>query len=194
MSSGPLEHIAGELSKLRAAGHSAVAIDLLLPYVQGLVNAARAADPEGERLRLQQHFDGQIEHYKASREMDREMFKAVIEAGQSALKSLSVINGAAAIALLAFLGNALSKDKTPAAALIAGMSNSMLSFGIGVALAGAGFALRYLSQAVYTGDFRLGTEHSRWGDRLRNAAILAGVGSLVAFIVGTFISFRTLSP
>lgn len=85
MAVSSLEALAAELSKLKALGHTAVALDTLLSYVNDLTQSARAADPEAERQRIGLDFGGRVEQYKAEVEGRRELFKAVIEAGQSAL-------------------------------------------------------------------------------------------------------------
>src|SRR5690349_6461424 len=44
-------------------------------------------------------------------DMDKEMFKSVLESGHNALKAVMLINGGAAVAFLAFLGNLLTKSQ-----------------------------------------------------------------------------------
>ena len=94
MSTGPFETLAIELAKLKSLGHTAIAREALIPYVDGLARSACAADPEGERQRIELNFEGQLEAYKAQVGAQLEMFKAVMETGQSALRALSVENGA----------------------------------------------------------------------------------------------------
>lgn len=61
-----------------------------------------------ERYKAQLSADA--EHRKSLHEFDLEMLRATIMTGQSALKGCLLINGGAAIAVLAFLGNAWTKD------------------------------------------------------------------------------------
>ena len=78
-----------------------------------------------------------------------ESFKQVIALGQSTLKTIMLINGGAAVATLAFLGNILSKPRP-----IAGLhpfASSMLTFVFGVFLSAAAYALTYFSQLCYSG-------------------------------------------
>jgi len=72
-----------------------------------------------------------------------ESFKQVIELGQSTLKSIMLINGDAAVALLTFLGNIPSKPR-PGIGLHP-FANSMLTFVLGVFLSAAAYALTYFS-------------------------------------------------
>lgn len=78
-----------------------------------------------------------------------EGFRQVIALGQSTLKNIMLINGGAAVALLAFLGN-LINSKSAAVPLLP-FANSMLAFVVGVFLAGAAYGLTYFSQLCYDG-------------------------------------------
>jgi hypothetical protein len=114
---------------------------------------------------------------------------AVLEAGQSALRYLTLINGAAAVALLTFVGNSVTHPPIDTA-LLSGMTQAMLAFTIGVALAAAGFALRYFSQAHYGGSLSTDLSTRRMmGDRYRNAAIITGSGGFAAFLLGMGLAY-----
>lgn len=118
-----------------------------------------------------------------------ELFKAVIEAGQTAVKSLIVMNGAAAIALLAFLGNILSRGPNFGESVIVGKINTaMIIFFAGVGFAGATSCFRYLSQALYADRSR-----PKRGDFTRNIAVTLAVFSLVAFLYGGFTAYKAFS-
>lgn len=191
MTTRNLELLSAELEKLKTTGHTAVALEVLIPYVNALVAAARSADPEGERQRIELNFEGQVEHYRAEMDTRLEMFKSVIEAGQSALRSLSLLNGAAAIALLAFLGNVLSHPTIMGIATIPGMSRSMACFAIGVGLAACGFVARYFSQASHGQEFSADPATAwKWGVRIRNVAICSALASLAIFFVGVWFAFK----
>jgi hypothetical protein len=185
MSADGLQSLSKELDKLKTAGHTAVAIDPLINYVGGLLSSARLADPESERQRIALNFEGQLEAYRAEINAGLEMFKAVLETGQSALRALSVVNGAAAVAVLAFLGNVLSRPSEIALGALPLMSAAMTSFALGVGFAALGFATRYFSQASFGGDFFDDKERGlTWGRRWRMVAIGAGITSLVLFFAG----------
>jgi hypothetical protein len=81
--------------------------------------------------------------------------QATIESANLALRTLIVINGGAAIAVLAFLGAIASKDKIDFAK-VGDVANTLRCFAIGVALALVGMALAYL-----TNYFTVATEHVR---------------------------------
>lgn len=86
-----------------------------------------------------------IEYYKARVKRISDGFHAVITIGQSALKSGALINGGACVALLAFIGNIITKD----ASMISGLSTALLIFGIGVLFAAIASGTTYLAQESY---------------------------------------------
>ena len=119
-----------------------------------------------------------------------ELFRAVIEAGQTAIKSAMLMNGGAAVALLAFLGNLLTRSPNFGnAVLIARINTAMLIFLTGVGLAGLTSGFRYVSQALYADRTR-----PKRGDWARNLAVLLAFSSLVAFLVGGLVAYTAISP
>jgi len=118
-----------------------------------------------------------------------EMFKAVLETGQTAIKSATLINGGAAVALLAFLGSSsTSKD----AGLINNLhilNYALIAFVVGVAFAGITSGLRYISQAIYSEVMETGKWRA-WGNCIRNAAIFFGCLSFITFLAGSGIAAR----
>jgi hypothetical protein len=67
--------------------------------------------------------EANLEWYKAQVIFDLEMFKSVLMAGQTALRTSFLINGGASVALLAFIGNIW--DKTQTAIVIKTLANSL---------------------------------------------------------------------
>ena len=86
-----------------------------------------------------------MEYYKAKTKRISDGFHAVVTIGQGALKSGALINGGACVALLAFIGNILTKD----ASMISGLSTALLIFGGGLFFAAAASGTTYLSQESY---------------------------------------------
>lgn len=121
-----------------------------------------------------------------------ESFKQVIALGQSTLKAIMLINGGAAVALLAFLGNILSKSHP-----IVGLhpfASSMLTFVLGVLLSAVAYALTYLSQLGYSGTKPW---QQKTGVVLHVLTGLTGAFSMGAFLWGAKIAyhgFTALAP
>lgn len=74
-----------------------------------------------------------------------ELLRSAVKAGESGLKMLLVINGGAAVALLAFLGNVLTKNVTVAQFSVPNLKEALLRFVAGVAVVGVGAVARFLS-------------------------------------------------
>jgi len=84
-------------------------------------------------------------------EHNLEMLRSVITVGQSALKSALLINGGAAVAVLAFLGRLFTGES--ASLSIGCLSLALLLFVWGVLAAAVAAGATYLSQAGYGGEF-----------------------------------------
>ena len=97
-----------------------------------------ATDEEARRL----------EKYKFDLNWRLETFKSLVTHSAEGFKFLSLANGGAAVALLAYLGNIGNKAiKAP------NMSEPMLWFLVGLAFAGAGWFFAYMTQfRLYQGD------------------------------------------
>lgn len=110
-------------------------------------------------------------------EIDTVRYNKVIELGELALKIAIVINGGAAIALLAFIGSVWSPYYNAPLTIIF-LSIGLGSFSLGV-LSGATAAT-----AAYFSEFHHFHENIKPGDRYYNVAVLIGLLSLLFFFVG----------
>ncbi|MGB8951973.1 MAG: hypothetical protein WCC06_04825 [Candidatus Aminicenantales bacterium] len=81
-----------------------------------------------------------------------EMSKSIISAGQAALKASMLINGGAAVALLAFFGNIWSKELLKDASI--SLVCSLTSFGIGILISAIAAGSTHLTQLFYGLTFR----------------------------------------
>ena len=89
------------------------------------------------------------EHYRDQKfQSSVEGLKASIQSGQAALKSVILINGVASVAILAFIGNLATSEKSKALIPILSCSLAYFVFGTLVAAMASGGA--YLSQAAYS--------------------------------------------
>jgi len=151
-----------------------------------LTNLADILDEEAKKTpqdvsvidaRLEQ-FKAQLvrEHSEEQRAYDAslEMQRATIATGELALKSTLLINGGAAVAFLAFLGNAWSKIGSASAKLA--LATALEMFVFGVIATGVGIAFAYIAQAGFGDEFG---EHSDW----------IGAGARAIAIVLVFLSF-----
>jgi hypothetical protein len=108
-----------------------------------------------------------------------EGFKQIIALGQSTLKSIMLINGGAAVALLAFLGNLITRSGS--STNIVAFADSMGMFVIGVFLAAVAYATTYFGQLFYDGEKNW---QQRTGFVFHIVTSLVGAASLAAFLWG----------
>lgn len=113
-----------------------------------------------------------------------EGFRQVIALGQSTLKSMMLINGGAAVALLAFLGNLVARSSS--SENIVEFSGSMFLFVIGVFLAAVAYATTYFSQLFYDGEKDW---QRRTGLVFHVVTSLVGAASLGAFLWGAYVAY-----
>jgi hypothetical protein len=157
---------------------------------------------QGDDTRIQTAAEAQIEEAHRAHDQQREFAlrtnDAAINSGQLALRTAVLINGGAAVAVLAFLGGLAGQGRISVGDL-GRISNSLLWFGGGVVLAGAGLAFGYVTNFCHMKElmsrvprfeypyFAETRETSLWQRRglvAHWAAIVVGVLSLVAFIFG----------
>ncbi len=123
-----------------------------------------------------------IEYYKARTKRISDGFHAVITIGQGALKSGALINGGACVALLAFIGNIITKD----ASMISGLSTALLIFGFGVFCAAASTGTTYLAQVDYE------KKKMKRATLINKCTIVIVTLSYLAFLCGGLISYLTI--
>jgi hypothetical protein len=114
--------------------------------------------------------------YGARVSLHPELFKSVIQSGHAALKSLFLLNGGAAVAVLALVGH-LSTSAI-AAAQVNRFAIPLSSFAVGLTFAAAASGLTYLVQRAFAG------RKKRLGERLNNITVWLSIGSIIAFVVG----------
>jgi hypothetical protein len=126
--------------------------------------------------------------------------KAAIDAANLSLRTLVIVNGGAAIAVLTFLGGVASKDKIDFVK-VGVVAGTLKWFALGVALAVSAMALAYLTHfataSITSSQIRAwehpyvsaGPKTARW--RRINllfhiSAMLVAFGSLALFLAGMF--------
>jgi len=107
------------------------------------------------------------------------MMRGVIEFALAALKGIILINGAAAIAILAFLGNIWDPGHEGANVVVSLIKPAMLSFVVGTTAGIVASASSYLSQMFF-----LEVKNKWLGACFRILAVLVAIGGIVAFGLG----------
>lgn len=109
-------------------------------------------------------------------------FQAVITIGQGALKSGALINGGACVAILAFIGNVVTKNTS----MISGLSSALMIFGFGLLLAAVASGTTYLSQANFE------RKKPKKAVLINNITIVIVILSYLSFLFGRLQSWRTI--
>jgi hypothetical protein len=141
-----------------------------------------------------------LREHDRSRRITEATNEAVIKAGEVAIRTVMLVNGGAAVAVLAFIG-ALVRQDGVTLKQIAGVSGGLLWFAGGVAAAVLALALSYFTNFCYVGWERSkiftfdhpyiidGANTRRWrywSLAFHLGAIIWGLLSLAAFLVGIF--------
>lgn len=175
------------LQRLKRDDVRHVTIDAVLEYIDEL--EASGARDRRSAIELE-HYKAQlaawIERQKEAASMSVEGFKSVILAGQSSLRSAMLINGGAAVAVLAYIGK-LTGD---ASGNIVQFALPLLLFVLGALVVAVGAGVTYLSQWFYFGG---GGWKSKVGFGLNILAILLGVGSWALFAAGAWLAYLAFS-
>jgi hypothetical protein len=132
--------------------------------------------------------DGALEQYKTTEAIHLTSFKSTLDFGTHATRGMLVLNGASAIALLAFLGSSRATD----------WHIGMLALALGTFAAGAffsvlGMALTYLGQSFFTLATRRRRDHSPTGYCFQGVAIVVWLAAAGFFILGLLRSARVFS-
>lgn len=175
--------------KIKDNGTAAIYCDHLIAYLEE-VSKSPSQNPtevELERYRadLQLHIE-QNKNYHASK---LEMFRSVISSGQNAMRSSFLMNGGAAVAILAFIGHLAGKapDKIVVFAAV------LMPFVLGVLAMTMTSGFTYLSQWLYDSE---NTSAQKWGFRLNIFCIALGVSSYGLFMWGmsrAYFAFSTFA-
>ena len=185
-----LNEIRQALVATKEQGHSTVSIDAMRNYLKALEKDAEndshynSLDHEAKLTEFKAANDRNIAHANNETAHSLEMFKSVITAGQSALRSSMLINGGAAVALLAFTGKIWA---TPTSELVANsLTCSILLFCFGVLSGAIATGTTYLSQFSFSSGWL------KLGNSINIFTIGVILSSYALFAVGAFKAANSL--
>ena len=185
-----IETLRGAIASTKATGVKQVSIADLEEFSARLAEtvsktpadvAAGDAAMEAYRADLSAWVSSRQQHH----EHNLEILRATITTGQSALKSALLINGGAAVALLAFLGSAWSSNKTVEAP--SEITLALLLYVFGVLSAAVAAGATYLSQAGYGNEFRKASKCVGYIGHV--LAVLGVLGSYILFGRASWLAF-----
>lgn len=161
-----LKQVLDAVIEAEKGGAKDISIENLKVYLGHIAAVVEQDEHQATTAVSEEQVSRQFEVWKAQLSADSamnvELFKATTEAGQTALRSAIVINGGAAVTVLAFAGNAITKGQIlPGAPLLTAIGTALLWFMLGVGGAGVASGFRYLSQFAYS-QWNLGRGDRWW--------------------------------
>lgn len=171
------------IADIKAKGATAVPCDNLIAYLDQVQRSPESDPPQVEMDRFKANLQNWIELNKQVHEGQLEMFRSVITSGQGAIKSSLLLNGGAAVAMLAFIGHLaqFTVAKVPVFAAC------LVPFAYGVLSIAVTSGATYLSQWFYASAW---PRHQRVGFCLNILCIVFGLASYALFIWGLFRTYR----
>jgi hypothetical protein len=175
-----IEKVRKALNDLEANGQKLVSTEGLRNFLDSVEKEA-GASIELSKLRHESH----LTQYKAERELAIELFRSVISSGQHALKTSILVNGGAAVALLAFVSNVWTKTQAPQVARA--LTLSIVYFGIAVLVGAVSTGTTYVTQYFYE------RSHDKTGLVFHVFTVLLVISSYVLFGLGVFSVYEALT-
>ncbi len=165
------------IEDLKANGTAAIYCDNLIAYLNEVVKSPAPVVSDAELEKYKAELQAWVEQQRGLYTSRIEMFKSVIVSGQNAIKSAFLLNGGAAIALLAFIGKLTDSNK----AVIPEFALALTIFVVGVLSVTITSGFAYFSQWFYGGNtiWKIKT-----GFVFNIASIVSGLSSCGFFIWG----------
>lgn len=129
------------------------------------------------------------QHYQAQRAEGLEMFKSVILSGQNALRTGLLLNGGAAIAILAFIGNVANSHEC----MLPDLAVALGWFSFGALFVGIAAFLTYATQRIYQKSEKAEDIWYKRGNRLTFGIITIGTVAIGFFVIGTLYSYKGIT-
>lgn len=178
-----IDTLKDEILKAKSAGVAALYCDNLISYIDQIIASPDNTPSEGEVAHFQARALRQMQQLRMAHETRMEGFKAVIGYGQSAIKTMVVVNGGASVALLAFIGHLAAND----VANVLHFVGPLVPFGVGALFGGLASGGAYLSQWCYEAGWL------KRGGAFNLATVAVGAGAYVAFAWGLWASVSAFS-
>lgn len=171
-----ISELLSEVQELRRKGVKIVDLEKLEAALQA-TQATSSRDASWELKIAELKHQSEIAGYNAAQETSRKLFDATIAFGSAALKSSILINGGAAVAMLAYLGSANGTKSGE-------FAYSLLLFTAGVLSSAIATAVSYLCQYHYAQEEESKGHCFRWGAIILVIIVFIsfGIGSHTAFL------------
>ncbi|HEY4249299.1 MAG TPA: hypothetical protein VGM64_20925 [Lacunisphaera sp.] len=171
----PLGKLIQSVRTLKGKGFKNVNLEILEKALLEAEESKKDDETLLSRFHELQHASN-LATYRESQEFNRTMFRAAMEFAGGALKSALLINGGAAVAILAYLGSRNSHHSED-------FSNALAAYTIGVLVSAVATGAAYFAQLAFTEN------HDRRGNVYRIVAIIFILGSYAAFGTGGWLAY-----
>ena len=166
------------IEDIKANGTAAIYCDNLIAYLDDVATSPSVAITPTELEQYKAQLQLEVERHKGTNASNLEMFKAVISAGQNAIRSSFLLNGGAALALLAFISHLAETQP----ARVSALADTLMPFVIGVFAISLTSGFTYLSQGFFAAND--GSWKVKTGFWLNIVGITFGLCSYGFFIWG----------
>lgn len=170
------------IEEIKANGTAAIYCDNLIAYLDEIINSPAQVISEADLEKYRAELQVWVEQNKGIHNSRLEMFRSVITAGQNAIRSSFLLNGGAAVAILAFIGKLTESQQS----LIPDFACSLTIFVAGVLAITMTSGFTYLSQWFYSGGTPLKLKIGFW---LNILSIVLGLSSYGIFIWGMYSAY-----
>ena len=173
------------IQDIKSKGTAAIYCDNIIAYLDEVQSSPESEPTHSDIECYKADLQNWIEANKYQHEGNLEMFRSVITAGQGAIKSSFLLNGGAAIALLAFIAHLAQSNPNK----VSGFAACLLPFAFGVLAIAVTSGLTYLSQCLYASP----RDNAKKGGFVLNIlCILLSVASYGLFSWGLFATYSAL--
>lgn len=172
------------IEEIKANGTSEIYCDDLISYLGEVEKSIETEPSPVEIERYKADLQNWIETNKYQRDGRLELFRSVITSGQSAIKASFLLNGGAAISVLAFVGHLAQFRPTK----VPEFGACLLPFAYGVLAIAVTSGCTYLSQWLYASNM---PKAQRAGFILNMLSIALGISSYGFFAWGLFATYRS---
>lgn len=175
------------IENIKSQGVSSINCDNIIAYLDEVQKSVGSEPIFVEIEKYKADLQNWVDANKYHHEQRLEMFRSVINAGQGAIKSSFLLNGGAAVALLAFIAHLAEFDPQK----VGEFSFCLIPFTLGVLAIAITSGFTYLSQWLYASPHSLAR---KVGFFFNIACILLGLASYGFFAWGvcnTYWAFQT---
>ncbi len=173
----------GTIMQLKSNGTAAIYCDHIISYLQSVIDSPEVEPTAATIEQYKADMQSRIEYHKQLHESNLEMFRSVITAGQNAIKSSLLLNGGAAIAMLAFIANT-ARDNSQRVSYLA---SSLEPFAYGALAIVVTSGLTYLAQVLFANE-----KTRKFGRTAQVACIILGTASYGCFVWGLWRTYAIL--